>query len=97
MRKYVVLATWTDQGQRNDRDTTKRGQAFASLLESLGAKLETVLWTLGHYDIVCVIDAPDDETVTAAMLKLGSFDNVRTATMRAFTSDEVDRILQKTA
>ena len=97
MPKYVVLATWTDQGRRNDMDTTKRGQAFASLLSGMGANLDNVLWTMGQYDIVCVIDAPNDETVTAAMMKLSSLDNVKTITMRAFTSDEVDRILERTA
>ena len=97
MPRYVGLFTWTDQGQRNDKETTQRGEAFASLLNGMGASLVDVLWTLGPYDVVGIIDAPDDETVTAAMLKLSSFDNVKTMTMRAFTSAEMDGIIARSA
>ncbi|MGH7685817.1 MAG: GYD domain-containing protein [Candidatus Dormibacteria bacterium] len=95
MARYVGLFNWTDQGVRNDKQTTARGEAFASLLKSLGAQLIDLHWTLGPYDIVAVMEAPDDETMTAAMLKLGEGGNVRSTTMRAFTSEEVDKIIAK--
>jgi len=95
MARYVGLITWTDQGIRNFKDTAKRGEAFASLLEGLGGKVVELYWTLGAYDLVGIIEAPDDETATAAMLKLGALGNVRTTTLRAFDSDEVARIVAK--
>jgi uncharacterized protein with GYD domain len=93
--RYVGLISWTDQGIRDYKDTTQRAEAFASMLQGLGAKLVDIYWTQGPYDIVGVIDAPDDETVTAAMLRVGALGNVRTTTMRAFTADEVARIVEK--
>jgi uncharacterized protein with GYD domain len=44
-----------------------------------------------------VIEAPDDETATAAVLALGSQGNVRTKTMRAFSPDEMRAIIEKTS
>lgn len=95
MARYVALFNWTDQGVRNDKQTTARGEAFAKLLATLNSHLVDLQWTLGPYDIVAVIEAPDDETMTAAMLRLGELGNVRSTTMRAFTSEEVDRIIAK--
>ena len=95
MARYVALISWTDQGIRDYKDTKERAQAFASMLQGLGAQLVDIYWTQGPYDIVGVIDAPDDETVTVAMLRVGALGNVRTTTMRAFSADEIGRILER--
>jgi uncharacterized protein with GYD domain len=47
---------------------------------------------MGRYDLVCVIDAPDDETYATAMLTLGSQGNVQTETLKAFTEDQYRKI-----
>jgi uncharacterized protein with GYD domain len=44
---------------------------------------------------VAILEAPDDETVTAFALKLSSAGNVRTATMRAYSRDEMSTIIAK--
>ena len=51
---------------------------------------------MGHYDSVAIIEAPDDETVTAMMLDLASAGNLRTATLRAFDHDQMQAIIQRT-
>jgi uncharacterized protein with GYD domain len=50
---------------------------------------------MGHYDIVSIIEAPDDETATAMMLELTSAGNLRTATLRAFDHDQMQAIIQR--
>jgi len=95
MPRYVVLVNWTDQGVRNYKDTKERADAFASAIQTLGGQLVDFYWTLGSYDMVAITDAPDDETATAGLLKVGSLGNVRTTTMRAFSRDEVGRIIAK--
>ncbi|TMB91274.1 MAG: GYD domain-containing protein [Chloroflexi bacterium] len=95
MAAYVALINWTEQGIHDFKSTRDRGEAFRGVLQGMGATLTGLYWTLGAYDIVGIIEAPDDETATAAMLKLGSIGNVRTTTMRAFTADEVAGIIAK--
>ena len=51
-------------------------------------------WTLGHHDIVVILEAPDDETATAFALTTGAAGNVRTQTLRAFSKQEMDGILR---
>jgi uncharacterized protein with GYD domain len=90
--KYVTLYNWTDQGAANAKDTVNRYQAAKQMVESKGGKIETILWTVGPYDIVVVADFPDDETGTAVNLQLASTGNLRSTTMRAFTEDEMKGI-----
>jgi uncharacterized protein with GYD domain len=95
MARYVGLIQFTDQGIRNVKDTIKRSEAAMTEAEKMGMKISEEFWTLGAYDVVLLVDAPDDETMTAFMLKVGSLGNVRTATMRAFRREEMEGILAK--
>jgi uncharacterized protein with GYD domain len=92
---FVTLLNWTDQGVRNYRDTEQRADAFTAALQALGARLVNIYWTVGQHDLVAVVEAPDDETATAALLQLGSMGNVRSTTLRAFGRDEIGSIIAK--
>ena len=95
MPTYVVLMNWTDQGVRTVKDTVQRREQADALAEGHGARIEQVYWTVGPYDIVAILDAPDDESATALMLELSSAGNLRTTTLRAYDREEMSGILQR--
>jgi uncharacterized protein with GYD domain len=95
MPRYVSLIDWTQEGIANFRDTVDRYEAAQKQFEQLGVRFVDVYWTLGEHDIVSVLEAPDDETATAALLALGSQGNIRTKTMRAFSRDEIRTVIDK--
>jgi uncharacterized protein with GYD domain len=95
MPTYVSLVSFTDQGARNAKDTVQRAAAFRSDLERRGAKLLSIYWTQGQYDIVTTIDAPDEQTAMAALLAVAGLGNVRTQTLRAFSESEMQSIIQR--
>ena len=95
MATYVGLIQFTDQGIRNIRDTVKRGDAAVAEAEKMGMKIVEEFWTMGAYDVVIVVDAPNDETMSAFMLKIGSLGNVKSHTLRAFRRNEMENILAK--
>ena len=95
MARFVVLIDWTEQGVANFKDSVDRYEATQGQFESLGVSFEDIYWTLGSHDLVSVIDAPDGETLAAALLKLGSAGNLRTTTLRAFNADEMRGIIEK--
>ncbi|EFL23823.1 GYD domain protein [Streptomyces himastatinicus ATCC 53653] len=97
MPTYITLLNWTDQGVRAYQDTAKRYEAFKSALDKLGVKLLDFHWTVGPYDVVYTMEAPDDETATAASLQLSGLGNVRCTTLRAFDREEMDGIIAKAA
>jgi uncharacterized protein with GYD domain len=95
MPRYVVLMNWTEQGVKAAKDTVDRSEQGREAFKKLGVDLTDVYWTVGPYDIVSIIDAPDDERLSAALLALAGQGNVRTKTMRAFSADEMRSVLQQ--
>ncbi len=93
MPLYVSLLNWTDQGIKAIKDTTKRADAFVVAAEKLNCKVRDVLWTMGPYDVVAIVDAPNDQVVSSLTLGLGMQGNVRTLTMRAYTKEEIAKIV----
>jgi uncharacterized protein with GYD domain len=92
---YIALIDWTDQGVRNFKESVDRYDAAQSAFESLGVRFTDVRWTLGAHDIVAAIEAPDDETLAAALLAVAGQGNIRTTTLRAFTGEEMRSIIGK--
>src|SRR5262245_14996682 len=97
MATYILLGSFTSQGIRAVKETTKRAEALGKIAKKTGVTLKEVFWTLGQYDIAAVIDAPDDAAMTAFGLSVGNLGNVRTQTLRAFDAEEMGRILGKMA
>jgi uncharacterized protein with GYD domain len=96
MATYVVLIDWTEQGVGSFKESVDRYEAAQGQFEEMGVRFKDTYWTLGGHDIVGIIDAPDDETLAAALLRLASQGNLRTTTLRAFTPDEMRGVIAKT-
>ena len=94
MPHYVCLVSFTQEGLKNLKATTKRAKAFEEQVEKHGIKVKTTLWTVGRYDLVHIVEAPDDETAAAMAFSLGALGNVRTETLRAFDIDEMESVLE---
>jgi len=95
MATFIMLGQFTDQGIRNVKDTTKRAEAVRATAKKLGITVKELYWTLGEYDTVLIADAPDEATMTSFGLTVGALGNVRTQTLRAFSQDEMGRIIGK--
>ncbi len=95
MSTYVVLGSFSDQGIRAVKDTAKRAKAFRDLAKSMGGNIKDIFWTLGKFDVVTIMEAPNDETAAAIMMKAGSLGNMKSQTLRAFSENEITSVLSK--
>ena len=95
MPTYVVLMNWTDQGAKTASQTVDRYEAARDDLAARGVTIKDIYWTMGAYDIVTIVEAADDETATAGLMRLGSQGNLRTSTMRAFGPDEARGLIER--
>ena len=95
MATFILLASFTDQGIRNVKETTKRAEVFRELAKKCDVTVKELYWTVGQYDVVATLEAPDAATVTAVILSAGALGNVRTQTLAAFSADEMRGILDK--
>ncbi|MEW6690979.1 MAG: GYD domain-containing protein, partial [Pseudomonadota bacterium] len=87
--------SFTDQGIRGIKDSPKRADAFKAMAQKAGCKVKEIYWTLGHYDIITIVEAPDAAAATSLGLAVASLGNVRTETLTAFGPEEFGRILGK--
>jgi len=95
MVRYIILLNFTDQGIRNVKQTVERARAFKATADKLGANLKDLYWTQGSYDLVGTVEAQDEGSAMALLMALGSLGNVRSQTLRAFSSEEMGHILAK--
>ena len=95
MPMYISLVQFTDKGIQAAKETTQRVTDWAAKVKPMGVSIKDMYWTLGHYDQVCVFEAPDDETAASVLLAADMLGNIRTQTMQAFTSSEMKAILDK--
>jgi uncharacterized protein with GYD domain len=93
MPTYIALMNWTGDGIGQIKDSPKRLDAGRKMFKKLGVKLKDTYLTIGRYDLVCLLEAPDDETFARAMLTLASKGAVRSETLKAFNEAEYRRII----
>ena len=94
MSHYILLIRWTEQGINKIKESPDRFSSFKAMLEKIGGKLIGGYYTFGEYDVVIIMEAPNDEAVMSLMLKVGSAGNVRTKTLKAFTAEEGIKIIK---
>ena len=93
LAKYVIPVNYTEQGIAKMKDSRERLQAVRASIEEAGGKMESFYLTLGQYDVVSIVDVPDDATLATLLLKTAANGNVRTSTLRAFDETEYVRII----
>ncbi|AZO53436.1 MULTISPECIES: GYD domain-containing protein [unclassified Mesorhizobium] len=84
MTSYIVLMNWTEQGAKNVRESPKRLDAARKQLGEMGGSFKAFYLTMGEYDMVAVVEAPDDAILARFSLMLAAAGNIRTRTMKAF-------------
>ena len=95
MAKYISLVKYTQKGVENIKDSPSRLDAFKQVCQSMGAKVEGFYLTMGRYDLVVIVDAPDPETVAKIILTTASRGAISTETLPAFTEEEYRKIISE--
>ncbi|MPY95944.1 MAG: GYD domain-containing protein [Acidimicrobiia bacterium] len=88
MATYIMLMSYTDVGIQHFKNIGDRLEHARRGAVELGAELQAFYLTMGQYDAVAVVEAPDDETAAKLSLVNAANGRVRIHTMRAFTEPE---------
>lgn len=84
MTTYIMLINWTEQGARKADEAPQRLDAARTMLESMDGAIHTIYLTMGEYDLVAIVEAPDDAIMARFTLQIGMQGSVRTHTLKAF-------------
>ncbi len=93
MSTSFILVNFTGQGIKAVKDSPDRVRAAKRLAKDCGVKFRSFHMTLGQYDIIIMVEAPNDEAVARFTLAMSSLGNVRTNTLRGFTEDEFEKVI----
>jgi uncharacterized protein with GYD domain len=95
MQTYILLMKLTEQGARDIKNAPARIREALQTFESMGGKPLGIYLVTGAYDYVAIGEAPSDEVAVTFALGLAAQGNVTTATLRAFTLEQVTAMVQK--
>ena len=93
MPTYITLVNWTQKGIENVKGSPDRLDSWKDLVKQSGGEVKSFFMTMGDYDLVTVVEAPDDETYAKLILTVATLGNIRTKTLLAFTEEEYRRII----
>jgi uncharacterized protein with GYD domain len=88
MPTYIALLKWTPQGVQNVKQSPSRLEAARKGFAAAGVTMKEFYMVMGQYDMVAIVEAPDDTTLAKAILATASQGSVTTETCRAFTESE---------
>lgn len=89
MATFVMLTNLTADGVRTLKNNPNRVQEVNKEVEQLGAKVVDQWATLGQYDFVTIVEAPDSETMAKVSVELGSRGTMTSQTLAAMPSSEL--------
>ena len=95
MPTYISLASFTQKGIEQIKEGPERLEAARKEFEALGARIKDFYLVMGQYDMVVIVEAPDDETVAKLALIIGARGTSRTVTLRAFSEADYRRIISE--
>lgn len=95
MPTYITLYKLTKQGSQNIKDAPGRIEKGIRAWEEMGGKMVGFYATMGEYDYVGIAEAPNDEIAMTFMLGLVSLGNVKTTTMKAFSTEAFAELVRQ--
>jgi uncharacterized protein with GYD domain len=95
MPTYIGLLHYTSEGVKGIKDRWAKGNPNDRAREAakaMGCEVKGAYITMGRYDAVAIVEAPDDETMAKLALATGMQGTFQTETLRAFTESEFEKI-----
>jgi uncharacterized protein with GYD domain len=88
MPTYVMLTNLTSEGVQTLKNNPTRVQEVNKEVEQLGVKVKEQWATLGQYDFITIVEAPDDKTMAKVSVELGSRGTMSSQTLAAIPAEE---------
>ena len=98
MPKYMVTGSYTAEGLKGllKEGGTGRKNAVESAVKAMGGHLEALYYAFGDYDVVSIVDVPDNIAAATLAIGVSSTGTVGTKTTVLLTPEEVDQATKKT-
>jgi uncharacterized protein with GYD domain len=93
MPTYIMLTSLTPDGVKTLKNNPGRVTEVNKEVEALGVKVLTQYATLGQYDFITVVEAPDETTMAKVSVELGSRGTMQSQTLTALPAEQFSQSL----
>jgi len=93
MAKYIALINWTEMGVKEIKDSPARADAAKALAKKLGGEMQQLYMTMGAYDLVAILEMPNDEAAASFAIQSAGRGHIRTTTLKAFDEASYRKII----
>jgi uncharacterized protein with GYD domain len=93
MPTYIAFLKWTSQGLQNIKQSPSRLDAARKGFEAAGTKMKDFYMVTGRYDMIAIVEAPDEIALAKAILGSTSQGSITSETCRAFSESEYRQII----
>lgn len=93
MGTYVLLVKLTEQGKARIKEALERRQSIMEYVQKLGGSHKGVYMTFGRYDVIEIIELPDDAIAMKLAIKAAETGDVQVETLHAFTQSEMENVV----
>lgn len=94
MPAYVLLCKYTQKAIENIKAHPERTETAKKIAKSVGAEIKQSYFTMGRYDFVAILEAPNNEAMMKALLAISSTGAIRTETLTAIPDDKAADLLK---
>jgi uncharacterized protein with GYD domain len=92
MATFVVLAKWTEKSFAAMQNAPALAEEIKKTVAALGAQIKAWYILMGQYDELCILEAPDAQTVAKILIPLSMKYGGKTETLQAFSEEEAMRL-----
>ena len=93
MATFVMLTNLTPEGVQTLKNNPGRIQEVNNEVEQLGVTVKQQWATLGPYDFITIVEAPDEQTMAKVSVELGSRGTMSSQTLAAIPAEEFAKAL----
>jgi uncharacterized protein with GYD domain len=95
MPTFVTLWKYTRDGLMDMRNTSDRYEVVKKIIDDAGGKLLTIYGLIGEYDVITIIEMPDEKVAASTILKICSKGRVTSQTMTAISIENFLKITKE--
>ncbi len=95
MPTYVTLWKYTKDGLVDMRKTPERFEVVKKIINDAGGKLLSIYGLIGTYDVITIMEAPDEKVATSIILKICSKGRITSETMPALAINDFLKIAKE--
>lgn len=94
MKTYIMLMTVSEKGVRSIKKAPERIEENIRALEKAGGRMIGIYSTMGQYDFVAVVEAPDDDVMFKHVLDVSASSALKCVTLKAIPKDDFFKIVK---